>query len=310
MSQHDFTIANQGMPAARADINAALQALASTNKGPSAPATPYTGELWIDDAASPWTLKLYDGTDWIAVGTINPTTNLFQATNHARTDQTVNMTAAINEAGWVDLASAATCNIGAAASNNVRITGSTTITSFGTAASGVRRILRFAGALTLTHNATSLILPGNTNLATAANDTATFVSLGSGNWLCAGYKRASGLAVVGASGSTLTAGTPLVMNPFATSTTATQAHGLGAEPKYIEVVVECVSAELNWSVGDRIRLFSDSYSGNNWNIWANSTNLEIITSNSGLVAVNKSTRVSSNLTSGNWKLVATPYKIG
>ncbi|MGD9539105.1 MAG: hypothetical protein AB7P52_17870 [Alphaproteobacteria bacterium] len=196
MSQHDFVIADQGMPAARADINAALQALASTNKGSTAPATPYAGELWLDDSASPWLLKLYDGTDWIAVGTINPTTNLFQSTNHARTDQTVNMTAAINEAGWVDLSSAATVDIGAAASNNIRITGTTTITSLGSASSGVVRRLRFAGALTLTYNGTSLLLPGGASIATAANDTAVFVSLGSGNWICVEYKRQSGRAVV------------------------------------------------------------------------------------------------------------------
>ena len=90
----------------------------------------------------------------------------------------------------VDLASAGTTDIGAAASNNVRITGTTTITSFGTAANGVTRELRFAGALTLTHNATSLFLPGAANIITAAGDTATVVSLGSGNWVVTAYQRA------------------------------------------------------------------------------------------------------------------------
>jgi hypothetical protein len=92
---------------------------------------------------------------------------------------------------WVDLASAATTDLGAQTSNNLRITGTTTITGFGTAASGVRRELRFAGALTLTHNATSLILPGGANITTAAGDTATAVSLGSGNWVVANYQRAA-----------------------------------------------------------------------------------------------------------------------
>jgi hypothetical protein len=91
---------------------------------------------------------------------------------------------------WVDLASAGTTDIGAQTSNNVRITGTTTITSFGTAASGVTRQLRFAGALTLTHNATSLILPGGANILTMAGDTATAISLGSGNWVVTDYMRA------------------------------------------------------------------------------------------------------------------------
>jgi hypothetical protein len=100
------------------------------------------------------------------------------------------MTGALNFAPWVDLASAGTTDIGAQTSNNVRITGTTTITSFGTAASGVTRQLRFAGALTLTHNATSLILPGAASVVTMAGDTATAISLGSGNWVVTDYMRA------------------------------------------------------------------------------------------------------------------------
>jgi hypothetical protein len=92
----------------------------------------------------------------------------------------------------IDLASASTTNIGAQQSDNVRITGTTTITSFGTIASGVTRQLRFAAALTLTHNATSLILPGGANITTAAGDTATAVSLGSGNWVVTDFMPASG----------------------------------------------------------------------------------------------------------------------
>jgi len=92
----------------------------------------------------------------------------------------------------VDIASAATTNIGAANSLNVRITGTTTITSLGTVANGIRRYLRFAAALTLTHNATSLILPGGANITTAAGDTAIAISLGSGNWVVVNYMPAGG----------------------------------------------------------------------------------------------------------------------
>src|ERR1700742_2604485 len=57
----------------------------------------------------------------------------------------------------VTIASAATTDIGNAASTAVAISGTTTITSFGTAANCIR-FVRFTGALTLTHNATSLVL--------------------------------------------------------------------------------------------------------------------------------------------------------
>lgn len=105
------------------------------------------------------------------------------------------MTAAINEAKATDIASAATADIGAAAGNLVHITGTTTITALGTVQAGTRRKVVFDGILTLTHHATSLILPTGANIATAAGDIAEFISEGSGNWRCAAYQRASGLPV-------------------------------------------------------------------------------------------------------------------
>ena len=92
-----------------------------------------------------------------------------------------------------DIASAATTDIGASSGQYVEVTGTTTITSLGTIDAGVRRVVRFTGALTLTYNATSLILPGDANITTAADDCATFISLGSGNWICVDYQRGGGI---------------------------------------------------------------------------------------------------------------------
>lgn len=99
---------------------------------------------------------------------------------------------AMNDAAPQTIASATTTDIGAATSNVVDISGTTTITGLGTIAAGARRSVRFLGSLLLTHNATSLILEGGLNITTAANDTAEFRSLGSGNWICLRYNRASG----------------------------------------------------------------------------------------------------------------------
>lgn len=74
----------------------------------------------------------------------------------------------------LDLASAATTDIGAQPSMFLRITGTTTITSFGTNYNGPRFVV-FGGALTLTHNATSLILPRGRNITTAAGDCAVVI---------------------------------------------------------------------------------------------------------------------------------------
>jgi hypothetical protein len=92
-----------------------------------------------------------------------------------------------------NLASATTTDIGAQNSVFLNITGTTTITSFGTNYNGPRYI-RFDGALTLTHNATTLILPGAANITTAAGDSAIVVPSGSpaNGWRVAGYQKADG----------------------------------------------------------------------------------------------------------------------
>lgn len=96
-----------------------------------------------------------------------------------------------------DIASAATCNIAATGTSfYAKVTGTTGITSFGTANAGVWRFITFTGALLLTHNATSLKLPGAANITTAADDAGLFVSEGSGNWRCMSFSKASGASVV------------------------------------------------------------------------------------------------------------------
>jgi hypothetical protein len=101
-----------------------------------------------------------------------------------------------------DIASAATTNLATATGWSLDITGTTTITALGTVNAGHLFILRFVDALTLTHNATSLILPGAANITTVAGDVAWMKSEGSGNWRCVHYMRAAGVATVGPASST------------------------------------------------------------------------------------------------------------
>lgn len=93
------------------------------------------------------------------------------------------------------IASAASTDIGGEQENRLTVTGTTTITSFGTVAAGIERTLVFADAVLLTHNASSLILPTGANITTAAGDVVKLFSLGSGNWRITNYERASGLAL-------------------------------------------------------------------------------------------------------------------
>ena len=111
--------------------------------------------------------------------------------------------AAIWEQG-ADIASAGTISVGEGGYFNV--TGTTTITDidFATDKAGRKVWLKFAGILTLTHHATTLILPTGANIVTAAGDIACFISEGTDNVRCISYTRASGAALVGGSSSPLT----------------------------------------------------------------------------------------------------------
>jgi hypothetical protein len=93
------------------------------------------------------------------------------------------------------VASATTINLDSATGDYVHVTGTTTIEAV-TLASGRERKVVFDDALTLTHNATSLILPSGTNITTAAGDVAVFRGEGSGNTRCISYTKASGLPVI------------------------------------------------------------------------------------------------------------------
>jgi hypothetical protein len=105
-------------------------------------------------------------------------------------------TGAINECA-VTMPSAATMAIGAAAGNFILVTGTTTITSFDTVQAGTKRTLRFGSALTVTYNATSMILSSGANITVTTGDTIEFISLGSGNWF-GFYQPKAGYAMPGA----------------------------------------------------------------------------------------------------------------
>jgi microcystin-dependent protein len=93
-------------------------------------------------------------------------------------------------AGEVTVASAATTDILGAGSEYIAISGTGTITSFGTGPS-VKRFVRATGAFTITHHGTSLICPGGSNILAAAGDTFIVISDASSNARIIMYQRAA-----------------------------------------------------------------------------------------------------------------------
>lgn len=127
------------------------------------------------------------------------------------------------------IASAPTTDLGSKDATFIDVTGTTAITGLGTVSAGIYKVVTFSDALTLTHNSTSLILPGAANIVTAAGDTAIFLSLGTGYWRCMFYQRkalAPGVA------TTLTGLTPTI-----------------AELNYVDGVTSPIQTQLNALTG-------------------------------------------------------------
>lgn len=170
------------------DANAAYDALATCNSGATQPlnaaTAPSPNQVWCDTSvAGKTTKKQYDGTNWVVLGVIDDTTHIWTPPVGG---------------GEATIASGSTVDLGSVPQAVVDISGTTTITSFGSSAVlGQVKFLRFTGALTLTHNATSLILPANgNNISTAAGDTAAARYLGGGNWAVIWYSQANGTALL------------------------------------------------------------------------------------------------------------------
>lgn len=79
MSQHDLSIANQGFPAFRSDLNDALQALGSMQSGTSAPSTTYANMLWYDTTNNIVKMRNEDNDAWISLFTLDQSGDLVSA---------------------------------------------------------------------------------------------------------------------------------------------------------------------------------------------------------------------------------------
>jgi len=79
--------------------------------------------------------------------------------------------------------------------NYFDVTGTATVTSFnGTGGTGTQIKLHFDGACTLTDNA-DILLPGSSNIVTAAGDEAEFIQLDADKYRCTNYTKADGTPI-------------------------------------------------------------------------------------------------------------------
>lgn len=197
MSQNDLHLPTTGVFSgltAANDLNNAIDALVTANSGTAAPTnalggSPKAGQTWLDTTSATLPiLKRYTGAAWVVEAVIDVSNGLWLP---------------VVGGGLGTIASAGTCDIGGQPQSVLNVTGTTTITALGSSAAvGQRKTLIFGGILTLTRNASLLIIPGGLSKTTAAGDVAECVYLGSGNWRVVNYIPIAGTNVTSIAGNT------------------------------------------------------------------------------------------------------------
>jgi microcystin-dependent protein len=185
-------------------LNAWMKSISTMFSGTAAPITDcsgvtLTGQLWLDSATSGYLKqKLYDGTSSIETGR-------YDTTNHWWVPPI--------GGGTATLSSSTTTDLWSVPQAAVTVSGTTTITALANASAvpGTSKKVTFSGALLLTHNGTSLILPTATNITTAVGDTAEVEAVSSTNVRVRNYQRADGTSL-----SSLPSGT-IVFNASAST---------------------------------------------------------------------------------------------
>lgn len=181
-SQHDLDLENATGAAFRADLNLALKAISQKQWGPATPPTPLAYQDYVDTSGSKPKLKIYDGASHVVMAALDTVNHLWLP---------------VIGGGNGTIASATTTDLATIDESGISVTGTTTITALGTVPKGQIKRLTFAASLTLTHNGTSLILPGAKNIQTQAGDTCLVESLGAGNWRAYAFTPAAALPNAG-----------------------------------------------------------------------------------------------------------------
>jgi hypothetical protein len=174
------------------NYNNAIDAVASCNSGGSAPATqflsgsPSNSDCWDDTSVSGWIAhRIRVGSSWIAASYFDVTNSLYVGI--------------VGGGASANVPSAATTDLCSVNGSFLFVTGSASITSFGTSCQvgQWKRIYINTGAgpsPTLVESS-GLILPTLTNIATAPGDMLDAVYSGLGQWIVTSYTRSTGAAL-------------------------------------------------------------------------------------------------------------------
>lgn len=206
MAQHDYVISDQDGASFLVDINDQNSAVVSLNSGASSPGTMYAYMLWADTTSGQLKQRNAANSAWVVIGTLGEVgLGMLSRAGGAMSGGILQL-----DKG-ADIASGATVDLGSATGNAVTVThssGTTAITSLGGATSiqdGTIMELVFSisgGTLTMTHNATSLYIPGGSNLTLTDKTVLRVLKISDSNayWQVIGATKADGTPLVSAGG--------------------------------------------------------------------------------------------------------------
>jgi hypothetical protein len=172
---------------------------------------------------------------------------------------------------------AVTTDIGVKDEGTVLVTnvaGTIAITSFGTVSAGIKKLVTFTvsgGSLSITYNATSMILPSSTSITVATGDSLLAESLGSGNWKVHAYYKQDGSAPIQniskvISGMVISNNAIDVVNDIDISAGAC-IDGTGATPIILSALTKQLDAA--WAVGTNAGGLDTGAIGNSdYYVWA------------------------------------------
>lgn len=187
MAQYDFGTINPDTTSGTALASLLgnfRNALNSNHVGSSRPSYVTAGMYWIDNSGTYWKINLYDGTSDIIQGYYDVTNHFFFS---------------IQGGGAATLGSATVTDLWSVPQSYITITGNATINQLVNTSGlvpGTKKDVVFTGTPILTHNATSLILPGAADISVAAGDRMVVLFLTGSNVAVVSYTRANGKAVV------------------------------------------------------------------------------------------------------------------
>ncbi len=296
MSQHDFNIADATGDVVRADLNAALAALAGLSSGAWAPTPSYPYQLWFDTAND--SVKLRNGANnaWIAVGTIDPVANTWSLAAGGAIDA-IPIGATTPAAGTFTTLEAATLTEGGSPvwtdANQVRLGGAGgLVTDWNTATEN--GWYRGSGAANspsgLINTAGQTIQFGPNDItqviygagATSANNTSLYRrEMHAGVWAPWYKLRWSEAELDARYGGAQVYRSPVAACPANTSKIVF-AHGLGAEPDDVNFFLIFKNAVGTFNVGDTLKV-SQTFDCNSWgqSVWKDATNITYVLGGGG-----------------------------